>query len=218
MCPFLAAWRAACRAIRKRGSFATIASCRAESPSRLQGDIAVHSVVSQGCKPIGEPLTVTQAEKNVLLTLGSRPAYEVLSDVYKELTDTEREQARGHLFAGIAVSEYLEEYKRGDFLVRQHHRGRSEKRRGRDQRGAARGPDVAISVARFARRHRRTETPVARRDCASGPAALCRVALHLPWSRARAFWRTESRCGLGERIFSPACRWRGFSPMSNSGR
>src|SRR5277367_7116601 len=84
----------------------------------LQGDIAVNSVVSQGCKPIGEPLTVTQAEKNVLLTLGSRPAYEVLSDVYKDLTDTEREQARGHLFAGIAVSEYLEEYKRGDFLVR----------------------------------------------------------------------------------------------------
>jgi len=42
----------------------------------------------------------------------------VLSDVYKELSDLEREQARGHLFAGIAVSEYLEEYKRGDFLVR----------------------------------------------------------------------------------------------------
>ena len=84
----------------------------------LQGDVAVHSVVSQGCKPIGEPLTVTQAEKNVLFTLGSRPAYEVLSDVYKELSDTEREQAKGHLFAGIAVSEYLEDYKRGDFLVR----------------------------------------------------------------------------------------------------
>ena len=84
----------------------------------LQGDVAVHAVVSQGCKPIGEPLTVTHAEKNVLYALGSRPAYEVLSDVYKELSDTEREQARGHLFAGIAVSEYLEDYKRGDFLVR----------------------------------------------------------------------------------------------------
>jgi small ligand-binding sensory domain FIST len=84
----------------------------------LQGDVAVRAVVSQGCKPIGEPLTVTHAERNVLLTLGSRPAYEVLSDVYQELSDNEREQARGHLFAGIAVSEYLEEYKRGDFLVR----------------------------------------------------------------------------------------------------
>jgi small ligand-binding sensory domain FIST len=84
----------------------------------LEGDFAVTAVVSQGCKPIGEPLTVTQAERNVLLTLGSRPAYEVLSDVYKELSDTEREQARGHLFAGLAVSEYLDEYKRGDFLVR----------------------------------------------------------------------------------------------------
>lgn len=84
----------------------------------LEGDIAVHAVVAQGCKPIGEPLTVTQADRNVLLTLGSRPAYEVLCDVYKELSDAEREQAKGHLFAGIAVSEYLEEYKRGDFLVR----------------------------------------------------------------------------------------------------
>jgi len=84
----------------------------------LQGEIAIHSVVSQGCKPIGEPLTVTQADRNVLLTLGSRPAYEVLCEVYKELSDIEREQAKGHLFAGIAVSEYLEDYKRGDFLVR----------------------------------------------------------------------------------------------------
>jgi small ligand-binding sensory domain FIST len=84
----------------------------------LEGDFAVRAVVSQGCKPIGEPLTVTHAERNVLLTLGSRPAYEVLSDVYKELSDSEREQARGHLFAGLAVSEYLDEYKRGDFLVR----------------------------------------------------------------------------------------------------
>src|SRR5476651_760147 len=84
----------------------------------LQGDVAVHAVVSQACKPIGEPLTVTQAERNVLLTLGSRPAYEVLSEVYKELSDIEREQAKGRLFAGLAVSEYLEEYKRGDFLVR----------------------------------------------------------------------------------------------------
>jgi small ligand-binding sensory domain FIST len=84
----------------------------------LEGDVVLHSVVSQGCKPIGEPLTVTQADRNVLLTLGSRPAYEVLCEVYKELSDSEREQARGHLFAGLAVSEYLEEYKRGDFLVR----------------------------------------------------------------------------------------------------
>ena len=84
----------------------------------LTGEIAVHAIVSQGCKPIGEPLTVTQAERNVLLKLGSRPAYDVLSDVYKDLSDAERQQAKGHLFAGLAVSEYLEEYKRGDFLVR----------------------------------------------------------------------------------------------------
>jgi small ligand-binding sensory domain FIST len=84
----------------------------------LEGEIAVHAVVSQGCKPIGEPLTVTQVERNFLLKLGSLRAYDVLSDVYKDLTEAEREQAKGHLFAGLAVSEYLEDYKRGDFLVR----------------------------------------------------------------------------------------------------
>ena len=84
----------------------------------LEGNISVHGIVSQGCKPIGEPLTVTQAERNILLKLGSRPAYDVLSDVYRELSDAEREQANGHLFAGLAVSEYVDEHKRGDFLVR----------------------------------------------------------------------------------------------------
>jgi small ligand-binding sensory domain FIST len=84
----------------------------------LQGEIAVNSVVSQGCKPIGEPLTITQADRHILLTLGSRPAKYVLCVVYMEKSDSEREQAKGHLFAGLAVSEYLEDYKRGDFLVR----------------------------------------------------------------------------------------------------
>ena len=84
----------------------------------LEGEIAVHSESRKACKPIGEPLTVTQADRHILLTLGSRPAYEVLCEVYKELSDSEREQAKGRLFAGLAVSEYLEDYKRGDFLVR----------------------------------------------------------------------------------------------------
>jgi small ligand-binding sensory domain FIST len=84
----------------------------------LQGAIKVHAVVSQGCKPIGEPLTVTQANENVLLTLGSQPAYQVLNNVYLALSDEEKSRAKGHLFAGLAMSEYVDDYKRGDFLVR----------------------------------------------------------------------------------------------------
>ena len=57
----------------------------------LQGDIAVHSVVSQGCKPIGEPLTVTQAEKQ-------RPAHARLASRLRSperrLQGAERHRAR----------------------------------------------------------------------------------------------------------------------------
>ena len=34
------------------------------------------------------------------------------------MTKQEKDRARNNLFAGVAMSEYLEEYKRGDFLIR----------------------------------------------------------------------------------------------------
>jgi small ligand-binding sensory domain FIST len=84
----------------------------------LRGGVRVATIVSQGCRPIGEPLTVTGARQNVVLTLASKPACKVLNDVFLSLTERERLRARGNLFAGLAVSEYLEEFKRGDFLIR----------------------------------------------------------------------------------------------------
>ncbi len=84
----------------------------------LEGGVAVRTIVSQGCRPIGEPLTITGARQNLLLSLGSKPAYEVLNQVFNSLTKQEKDRARNNLFAGLAVSEYLEEYKRGNFLIR----------------------------------------------------------------------------------------------------
>jgi len=78
----------------------------------------VRPIVSQGCKPVGEPFTITHAEDNLVYTLGSRPAYQVLSETFNGLSDEEKERARGNLFAGIAASEYVADLKRGDFLVR----------------------------------------------------------------------------------------------------
>ncbi len=84
----------------------------------LHGGIGVRTVVSQGCRPIGEPLTITGAKQNLLLSLGSKPAYGVLNTVFNGLTKQEKDRARNNLFAGLAMSEYLDEYKRGDFLIR----------------------------------------------------------------------------------------------------
>ncbi len=78
----------------------------------------VRTIVSQGCKPVGEPFTITQAEENLVYALGSRPAYQVLSETFNKLSDDEKERARGNLFAGLAASEYVADLKRGDFLVR----------------------------------------------------------------------------------------------------
>jgi small ligand-binding sensory domain FIST len=84
----------------------------------LSGGLSVRTIVSQGCRPIGEPLTITGAKQNWLLTLGSKPAYTVLNNVFNSLTQLEKDRARNNLFAGLAMSEYVEDYKRGDFLIR----------------------------------------------------------------------------------------------------
>ncbi|MEX1118922.1 MAG: FIST C-terminal domain-containing protein, partial [Terrimicrobiaceae bacterium] len=73
---------------------------------------------SQGCRPIGEPLTVTRAENNIVYSLGSRPAYEALESAFETLSEKEKATARGNLFAGLAGTEYVEEFRPGDFLVR----------------------------------------------------------------------------------------------------
>ncbi len=80
-CPSSAGSPPACRAIRRHGSSTTTGPFRAESPSRWRATSPSTPSSRRAASPIGEPLTVTQAERNVLLRLGSRPAYEVLSDV-----------------------------------------------------------------------------------------------------------------------------------------
>ncbi len=85
----------------------------------LQGDIRIETVVSQGCRPIGETYIVTHAEENVIYELGSRPFYEVLEEVLShKATDRDRILAQEAVFVGIAMDEYKEKLKTGDFLIR----------------------------------------------------------------------------------------------------
>lgn len=84
----------------------------------FRGGVKIHTLVSQGCRPIGEALPVTGVEDNIIQTLGSRPAWRVLDDAFQSLTGTEKAAAKGNLFAGLAMTEYREEFHRGDFLIR----------------------------------------------------------------------------------------------------
>jgi small ligand-binding sensory domain FIST len=78
----------------------------------------VETVVSQGCRPIGEPFTVTGAENNVVLELGSRPALDRLRELIEGLEPDERALAQQGLQVGVVIDERREAFAQGDFLIR----------------------------------------------------------------------------------------------------
>ena len=82
------------------------------------GDVRLVGVTSQGCTPIGETWTLTKVEQNIIHEIGNRPAYEVLAETFNQLSAEEQQRARGNLFVGLVVNEYLEDFHRGDFLIR----------------------------------------------------------------------------------------------------
>lgn len=84
----------------------------------LGGGVRLASVISQGCTPIGETWTITKTERNLIHQIGNRPAYEVLMETFEKLPAKDQEKARGNLFIGLVMNEYLEEFHRGDFLIR----------------------------------------------------------------------------------------------------
>jgi len=82
------------------------------------GGVKLASVISQGCTPIGETWTLTRVEHNTIQQIANRPAYTVLAETFQKLPPAEQQKARGNLFIGLVVNEYLEDFHRGDFLVR----------------------------------------------------------------------------------------------------
>jgi small ligand-binding sensory domain FIST len=82
------------------------------------GRVELAGVISQGCTPIGETWTLTRVDGNLIQQIGNRPAYEVLAETFNSMPTTDQRKSRGNLFVGLVTNEYLEEFHRGDFLVR----------------------------------------------------------------------------------------------------
>jgi small ligand-binding sensory domain FIST len=82
------------------------------------GSVGLAGVISQGCTPIGETWTITRVEGHLIREIGNRPAYEVLAETFQSLSASEQAKARGNLFAGLVMDEYRDEFRRGDFLIR----------------------------------------------------------------------------------------------------
>jgi small ligand-binding sensory domain FIST len=81
-------------------------------------DVPLRAIVSQGCRPIGAPLTVTSAERNFVHELAGQSAMQRLQEIVDTADDDERELLRNGLHVGLVVDEHKLDFRRGDFLVR----------------------------------------------------------------------------------------------------
>lgn len=84
----------------------------------IWGDVEIRPIVSQGCRPIGKPYVITAAEKNKIVSLGGKPALSILNEVYKAAPAKDQELMAHGVFIGRAIDEYRDEFRPGDFLIR----------------------------------------------------------------------------------------------------
>ena len=85
---------------------------------RTSGTNYLHTVVSQGCRPIGQPMIVTQSERNIIYQLGGEPALVKLKKLFDTLPTREQRMIENGLHLGRAINEYQETFRYGDFLIR----------------------------------------------------------------------------------------------------
>ncbi|MEO0377271.1 MAG: FIST N-terminal domain-containing protein [Cyanobacteria bacterium P01_A01_bin.17] len=100
----------------------------------LSGDIKVETIVAQGCRPIGQPYRVTDAERNVVLQVEEQLApldldqlpetgkeqtpLEALQSVVDTLDEEDRALAQHALSVGVVRNEFKQKLEPGDFLIR----------------------------------------------------------------------------------------------------
>lgn len=80
--------------------------------------LVIEMVVSQGCRPIGEPLIVTKGEGRLVHELAGQPALTRVQGVIAGLSHDDVELARRGLYIGRVVDESKATFGRGDFLIR----------------------------------------------------------------------------------------------------
>ena len=83
----------------------------------MSGNIAVDTIVAQGCRPIGDPMPVTRADGHMVRELGGKEPVAVMRALYDGLDARDKELFRHSLFVGLEIESGKIEFQ-GDFLVR----------------------------------------------------------------------------------------------------
>lgn len=84
----------------------------------VSGAVELRPAVSQGCRPVGRPWVVTGTEDGHVMTLGGRPALDVLMETMAGMEADEREAFQRAPFMGVAVDATKSTFDRDDFLAR----------------------------------------------------------------------------------------------------
>lgn len=84
----------------------------------IGGPYDLQVVVSQGGDPIGEPWTITGAERNLITSISNRPAVDVMRETINALPRDVGLEVERNLMLGFPVDEYQEQFHRGDFVIR----------------------------------------------------------------------------------------------------
>ena len=82
------------------------------------GSATVTHLVSQGCRPIGQPYIITEAEGNVVKSLGGKPPFERLQQMFSKLDPADQSLVQRGLHVGRVTDERKIDFERGDFLIR----------------------------------------------------------------------------------------------------
>ena len=82
------------------------------------GSAQVTHLVSQGCRPIGQPYIITEAEGNVVRSLGGAPPFERLQQMFSKLEPADQRLVQRGLHVGRVTDENKIDFERGDFLIR----------------------------------------------------------------------------------------------------
>jgi small ligand-binding sensory domain FIST len=84
----------------------------------IAGDVAVRTLVSQGCRPVGPSWVVTRADRNLVQELAGAHPVDRIRETFAEAAPEDQGLMRQGLHIGLAIDEYRHEHGRGDFLVR----------------------------------------------------------------------------------------------------
>ena len=84
----------------------------------LRGAVRVSTIVSQGCRPVGDWFTVTSSRSNLIQELDGKPPLEVLQEVFAQAGSEDQQLMRSGILIGRGVAKSSDDLGHGAFLIR----------------------------------------------------------------------------------------------------